>query len=212
MTSATDNRTTKLESLSKLKMAGRLHYWRGTIEIPETQLHAICDEIQAEYDNAVHALNKAAGNWAKADAELREKGKAMTDADYHGYEQAAIEAWENVKAWNTRAKLGSDALTAEQVRDAVMSADRWEKPMGDTGLTNTHLIIRDDGWQAIADELNERAERTCEYVVEDNMNETEGMGDVWFRCTNCDMCFDYADDWLLKMPYCPNCGAKVVTT
>lgn len=50
---------------------------------------------------------------------------------------------------------------------------------------------------------------TCEYVIEDNMNETEGMGDVWFRCTNCDMCFDYADDWLLKMPYCPHCGARV---
>ena len=75
----TDNRTTELESLSKLKMAGRLRYWRGTIEIPEIELHAICDEIQAEYDNAVHALNKAAGNWAKADAELREKGEAMTD-------------------------------------------------------------------------------------------------------------------------------------
>lgn len=45
-------------------------------------------------------------------------------------------------------------LTAEQVYEAVMSADRWVKPMGNTGLTNTHLIIRDDGWQAIADELN----------------------------------------------------------
>lgn len=45
-------------------------------------------------------------------------------------------------------------LTAGQVRDAVMSADRWKIRMGDTGITNTHLIIRDDGWQAIADELN----------------------------------------------------------
>ena len=34
-------------------MAGRLHYWRGTIEIPETELHAICDEIQAEHDYAI---------------------------------------------------------------------------------------------------------------------------------------------------------------
>ena len=73
-------------------------------------------------------------------------------ADYHGYEQAAIEAWKSIKSWNTRAENGT--LTAEQVREAVMSADRWEKPMGNTGLTNTHLIIRDDGWQAIADELN----------------------------------------------------------
>ena len=54
--------------------------------------------------------------------------------------------------WNTRATTCK--LTAEQVRKAIMLADRWEKPMGNTGLTNTHLIIRDDGWQAIADELN----------------------------------------------------------
>lgn len=65
------------------------------------------------------------------------------------------------------ATLGGGRLTAEQVREAVMSADRWEKPMGNTGLTNTHLIIRDDGWQAIADELNtaldggECAPRAC---------------------------------------------------
>lgn len=51
---------------------------------------------------------------------------------------------------------------------------------------------------------------TCEYVIEDNMNESEGMGDVWFRCTNCDTCYDYyADDWLFKMPHCPKCGATV---
>ena len=52
------------------------------------------------------------------------------------------------------ATLGNGTLTAEQVREAVMSVDRWNKPMGDTGLTNAQLIIRDDGWQAIADELN----------------------------------------------------------
>lgn len=52
---ATDNRTTELESLSKLKNAGKLRYWRGTIEIPETELHAICDEIQAEHEQAIAA-------------------------------------------------------------------------------------------------------------------------------------------------------------
>ena len=51
----TDNRTTELESMSKLKMAGRLRYWRGTIEISETELHAICDEIQAEHEQAIAA-------------------------------------------------------------------------------------------------------------------------------------------------------------
>ena len=28
--------------------------------------------------------------------------------DYHGYEQAAIEAWESIKAWNSRAKPPCD--------------------------------------------------------------------------------------------------------
>lgn len=65
----------------------------------------------------------------------------------------------------------------------------------------------------LIDKWNTRAELgsgTCEYVIEDNMNESEGMGDVWFRCTNCGTCYDYiADDWLLKMPHCPKCGATV---
>lgn len=61
----------ELEALSKLKMAGKLHYWRGTIEIDERELHAICDEIQAEHDEAVAAMNKAVGKWARADAELK---------------------------------------------------------------------------------------------------------------------------------------------
>lgn len=52
---------------------------------------------------------------------------------------------------------------------------------------------------------------TCEYVIEDNMNESEGMGDVWFRCTNCGACYDYmADNWMLKKTsHCPKCGATV---
>ena len=37
-----------------------------------------------------------------------------TRVDYHGYEQAAIEAWESIKAWNARAEHGT--MTAEQVR------------------------------------------------------------------------------------------------
>ena len=61
--------------------------------------------------------------------------------------------------------------------------------------------------QAIAATLR-RGE--CEFVIEDNMNESEGMGDVWFRCTYCGMTYDYyADDWLLKQSYCPHCGAHV---
>ncbi len=54
-------------------------------------------------------------------------------------------------------------------------------------------------------------ERTCKFTIEDNMNETEGMGDVWIECSACHCVFDfYADEWLMKMSYCPNCGAKVI--
>ena len=60
------------EILSKLKRSGKFRYWRGTIEINEHELHEICDEIQAEYDKVVSAMNRAAGKWAQADEKLRE--------------------------------------------------------------------------------------------------------------------------------------------
>jgi hypothetical protein len=75
--------------------------------------------------------------------------------------------------------------------------------------TNGELCAEVNELEARIAELE--AGRTCQFIIEDNMNETDGMGDVWFRCTNCDTCFDYyADDWLMKMPYCPNCGARIV--
>ena len=102
-------------------------------------------------------------------------------------------------------------LTAEQVREAVMSADHWEKPMGSTGLTNTHLIIRDDGWQAIADELNARAERTCR----NNKDKWSGLAKYLFVCSECgwnliDVGNDAIDISAKLMKRCPMCGAKVV--
>lgn len=107
------------------------------------------------------------------------------------------------------ATLGGGKLTAEQVRDAVMSADRWEKPMGNTGLTNTHLIIRDDGWQAIADELNaELGSGTCEWLLEHSGT----LYDKW-RCSKCGYLHvesrtdGSATD--LDPNFCPNCGKAV---
>lgn len=49
---------------------------------------------------------------------------------------------------------------------------------------------------------------TCHITVQDNMTETEGMGDVWLECDAC--------GWQMPLEpstprfnYCPNCGARV---
>jgi len=89
---------------------------------------------------------------------------------------------EAIEAWNARAER---TCYADEVthRDCKYSVNR--------------------GWK----------ERTCEFNVKDNMNETEGMGDVWIECSACHCVFDfYADEWLMKMSYCPNCGARVIGT
>lgn len=75
---------------------------------------------------------------------------------------------------------------------------------------NTNGAYKDTEAEAV-EAWNTRTERTCEYAIKDNMNETEGMGDVWIECSACYCVFDYyADDWLMNMHYCPNCGAKVI--
>ena len=94
-------------------------------------------------------------------------------------------------------------LTAEQVREVIERHSAW--------VIGNNRCFHDGAYEEIADELNAKlGSGTCEFVIENNMNESEGMGDVWFRCTNCGTCYDYyAYDLLLKMPHCPRCGATV---
>jgi len=93
--------------------------------------------------------------------------------------------------------LGGDECTS------VGAIEAWNQ-RADTewgAVPATEEVMAAHGWVR---------ERTCEFVIEDNMNETEGMGDVWFCCTNCDTAFDYyADNWLMNERFCPRCGAKV---
>ena len=138
-------------------------------------------------------------------------------ADYHGYEQAAIEAWESIKAWNTRVAHGT--LTAEQVREIV---DRhWHDLSDEYDIPEaTALPEYSYDWQAIADELNSRVkppcdggycplcgaiERTCKQ--EERGWCTEGdHARVWLTCGH-----DCMVPTVQDLPnYCPNCGARVV--
>lgn len=68
----------ELKSLSKLKNTGKLRYWRGTIEMPESELHAICDEIQAEHDHAI-AATLGSGTCEMANALLRKSETAKIE-------------------------------------------------------------------------------------------------------------------------------------
>ena len=278
MTSMTDNRTTELQSLSKLKKAGKLRYWRGSIEIPETELHAICDEIQAEHEQAIAATLGTSNDIEKAliddmldfignccettldcgccdpvdckyldgDGELAEctryqdflsRAKAInatlrSDDEYEAKMDELLcrltnGKWSKSRAYSLdfmvscvdeeyedayekeRAELWSGMLTAEQVREAIMSADRWEKPMGNTGLTNTHLIIRDDGWQAIADELNaELGSGTCELIDRGKFTPHHDFHRV--ECSECGVLFWQSHGHLPPARFCPSCGKRCI--
>ena len=75
-----------------VEVTGTMHAWDGT---------------KVKTDVFYQVQEQAVINWAK---ELDERIiKRICEvwnsrADYHGYEQAAIEAWESIKAWNSRAE------------------------------------------------------------------------------------------------------------
>ena len=123
-----------------------------------------------------------------------------TRADYHGYKQAAIEAWENIKVWNTRAIHGT--LTAEQV---MAIAGRHQPDY----CSDTHACF---DWQAIADELNAAlVGGTCEMEIENDIEDMCGEHYVYFIGWTCSECGNqmtsmYESD---APNFCPNCGKKV---
>ena len=91
-----------------------------------------------------------------------------------------------VSAWNARAELGNGTLTAEQ----VMTIAGKHQP---DYCSDTHVCF---DWQAIADELNALAERTCKRVW---------LEDWLWRCSECGSQHDTAHLY----NYCPNCGARI---
>ena len=86
------------------------------------------------------------------------------------------------------ATLGSGTLTAEQVREVLL----YHLPHREY-----YSVEQTDAWQAIADELNARAERTCR-IVEYN----DAPIPV---CSECGAV--QPDDYAVY--YCWSCGAKV---
>lgn len=86
-------------------------------------------------------------------------------------------------------------LTADDIRDLI---ERHSDESGGNGRD-----FHNGAYVAIADELNARAERTCECVAEYAKSLLDGKTIVLHRCSECHE--------LMRphMRYCPNCGRKV---
>ena len=60
------------------------------------------------------------------------------------------------------------------------------------------------------DKIDNESIETCHMFINDNLNETEGTGDVWIECDVCGWQMPFEP----RMPdfnYCPNCGAYMKT-
>ena len=98
------------------------------VEVTETT-HA-WDGTKIKTDVFYQVQEQAVINWAKElDEHIIKRICEVWNsrADYHGYEQAAIEAWESVKAWNSRAertcKMETDHDELEVI--AYSHEDTW---------------------------------------------------------------------------------------
>lgn len=89
-----DNRTTELlrKLLEERGLSCQTHYMHASWRVGQ-KLYGAVDNLDGTLtvDNLTpeQAIAATLGN---------------SRADYHGYEQAAIEAWESIKAWNSRAE------------------------------------------------------------------------------------------------------------
>lgn len=133
---------------------------------------------------------------------------------------------EAIAAWNTRAPVEYDGwFYLPKPKESIVQYGKQRTEKTEHGYKVTQPVeVIESAIRSWSDELGEyimkriceawstRAElgsETCEFVVKDNMNESEGMGDAWIECSACHCQFDYyADDWLMKMSYCPNCSAR----
>lgn len=61
-----------------------------------------------------------------------------TRSEYHGYEQAAIEAWESIKKWNTRAERTCRSTTDDNAWCFVCSECEKSFPRSQLHLAHNH--------------------------------------------------------------------------
>ncbi|MBR4687081.1 MAG: hypothetical protein IKP01_02105 [Bacteroidales bacterium] len=100
------------------------------------------------------------------------------------------------------ATLGSSTLTTEQVRAAIFNSSSYASYDG------AQYYVNGINMQAIADELNALAERTCR-IESSYLNDFTSEHECWYEF---EMECGYRFTWDEMEPpnHCPNCGAKVI--
>ena len=76
----------------------------------------------------------------------------------------------------------------------------------DEGMVRTNDFI--ESWVKRFSDIAKPSQETCHITVEDNMAETEGMGDVWIECDKCHWQMTL-ESTTPRFNYCPNCGRRV---
>ena len=135
-----------------------------------------------------------------------------TRADYHGYEQAAIEAWESIKEWNTR--------TPEQAIAATLGSERHAYEQRITGDGSDWGEIMTDAFDSLMSSASESCTPDEMRALESHISATLGGGECDMvivsntqdvrKCSACGKLtrFDYPLD-RDQLNYCPKCGAMV---
>ena len=114
------------------EVTGTTHAWDGT---------------KVKTDVFYQVQEQAAINWAKElDEHIIKRICEVWNsrADYHGYEQAAIEAWESVKAWNTRT---DDYKRAAEYWQRMYEQTFAERTCHDTGENEWHFVCSACGYE-----------------------------------------------------------------
>lgn len=78
--------------------------------------------------------------------------------------------------------------------------------MGD-GLPPDYIELPGSSW--VEPKVRYVPERLCEAEPYDNLAESEGTGDAWLQCSECDGLLAVLTDGDMVPSYCPWCGAKV---
>ena len=177
---------------------GEYLYFRELNGISVTPEQAIAATLgNDEYESKMDALlcRLTNGKWSKTRSYDLDFMESCIDEEFEGLYAKEL----------AYATLGNGTLTAEQVRQAIFNSSTYASYDGVMYYANGINM------QAIADELNARAERTCR----NNKDKWSRLAKYLFVCSECgwnlaDVGNDAIDISARLMKRCPMCGAKVV--